>query len=644
MVGTFIDITVLQRAEGALRESEARFRSMFEQATVGIVEIFEDRYLRANPGFCELVGYSEDELKRTTVQQLCHPEDYSREKELMRQLTAGEIEEFTLEKRYLQKQGETIWATKTATVVRGASGEPSYILAIVAAIGDRKRAEEQLRMSEERFRQFAENSADVFWILNAATHQIEYVNPVYEKMWGESRESLMQDPYRWLAVVHPDDHAVASSALPRVLAGEVVTVQYRIVRPSDGETRWIRGTGFPIRNEAGKVYRLAGVAQDVTEDRAQAEALRRSEEHFRLLVEGARDYAMFSLNLEGVISFWSKGAERIFGWSQEEAIGQSAEIIFTPEDRANGIVEKEMKIAWDDGRALDRRFHLRQDGSRFWADGVLMRLDDEQGEVRGFAKVARDATDQRAIEDALRQARDEMEQHVIDRTKDLLATNRELERTMRQRQELEKELLEISEREKRRIGEDLHDMVCQELTATALFLKSSATRLAAESPAAAETLEESAQIVNRNVGLTRDLARGLQPAELTGAGLKEALRSLAEQACETTEIKCQFKVARGTRVTDDTIALNIYRVAQEAVTNAIKHAGAKHILITLDHNPEHICVTVEDDGKGFVPGRRSRGLGLHIMRYRTNALGGELKIAKRPQGGMEITCKIPLKK
>ncbi len=169
-------------------------------------------------------------------------------------------------------------------------------------------------------------------------------------------------------------------------------------------------------------------------------------------------------------------------------------------------------------------------------------------------------------------------------------------------------------------------------------------RLSKESPAAAETLEESAQIVNRNVGLARDLARGLQPADLKGSGLKQALRAMAEQASESSEVKCHFKSTRGARVTDDTIALHLYRVAQEALKNAIKHSGAKNVLLILDRSETHVCVIVQDDGKGFSPRRRTKGLGLHIMRYRANALGGELRIEKRRTGGMEITCTIPMKR
>jgi signal transduction histidine kinase len=271
----------------------------------------------------------------------------------------------------------------------------------------------------------------------------------------------------------------------------------------------------------------------------------------------------------------------------------------------------------------------------------MTRLDHDGGELRGFAKIARDATEQQRAEEAVRHARDEMEQRVVERTQELLAMNNELEQTMAQRQQLERELLEISEREKRRIGEDLHDMVCQELSATALFLKSNAKKLAKQNPAISSTLEEAAQTVNQNVGVARDLARGLQAVELNASGLKNALRDLAVQACENSGVNCHFKAARGVRVPDDTVALHLYRVAQEAVTNAVKHSGAKNILISLERNPTHICVSVQDDGKGFIVGKRQKGLGLHMMRYRANALGGELKIERRRTGGMDITCVIP---
>jgi PAS domain S-box-containing protein len=449
-------------------------------------------------------------------------------------------------------------------------------------------------------------------------------------------------------IFYPDGRPMPHEECPmaRVLHGEELTPDECeiVVEQPDGTRRTVAVAPRAVRNTRGQITGAINCLHDITERKRIAEESRASEERFRLLVEGARDYAMFLLAPNNTITFWSSGAKRVFGWTEKEAIGQKGAMIFTPEDRRKGEVEKEIETARKEGRALDRRFHLRKDGSRLWTDGVLMRIDDANGQVRGFAKVARDATDQRRAEEELAHARDEMEQRVLERTRELVAMNNELERTMADRQQLERELLEVSEREKRRIGEDLHDMICQELSATALFLKSTAQRIADESVAAAKTLEESAQTVNRNVGIARELARGLQAVELTASGLKNALRDLAAGACENSGIQCHVKIARGVQVPDDTVALHLYRIAQEAVTNAVKHSEAKNILITLDRNKTHTCVSVQDDGKGFVPRRRGKGLGLHMMRYRANSLGGELKIERRRTGGTDITCIIPTKR
>jgi PAS domain S-box-containing protein len=509
-------------------------------------------------------------------------------------------------------------------------------------ITDRKIAEEALRQSEERFRQFAENSADVFWIVDARTRELEYLNPVFEKMWGERREAVMADVRRWADLVHPEDHDIAAAFLPRVLKGETRTMEYRIIRPSDGQIRWIRDTGFPIPDTNGRVARAAGVAQDVTDDKKHSEELREAEERLRLLVEGARDYAMFLMNPGNVITYWSVGAERVFGWSQAEAVGQLGEMIFTPEDKARGAVEREIDTALVDGRAPDRRFHLRKDGSRFWTDGVLMRLNDERGELRGFAKIARDASEQREVEDQLRHARDEFEQRVVERTAELMASNAELQNEMSTRQQLERDLLEISERERRRIGQDLHDIVCQELTATALFLKSSGNKAADEG--AARSLNEAAHIVNRNVGLARELARGFQPVLVGSGGLTSALRSLCAQANEHDDINCVLKLPRAIRIQDETVALNLFRIAQEAVNNAIKHAHASEITLCVERERDLVRLVVEDNGKGIKAKKRGKGLGLHIMRYRASVLGGHLAIETRPKNGTRLVANVPIQR
>ena len=273
----------------------------------------------------------------------------------------------------------------------------------------------------------------------------------------------------------------------------------------------------------------------------------------------------------------------------------------------------------------------------------MMRLDNEGGGVRGLAKIARDATDERAAEEALRHARDEMEQRVVERTRDLVATNSELERTMAQRQQLEKELLEISEREKRRIGQDLHDIVCQELSATALFLKSSANNMERKSPAIAKTLNEAALAVNRNVVHARDLARGFQPVELSAGEFDAAMRALVTQTNANRSVKCRLEMPRPMQLRDEMVTLNLYRIAQEALFNAVKHSGAREVVVSLVRDRNQVRLMVEDNGKGFRPSKRNKGLGLHIMRYRASVLGGTFAIDSKPNSGTRITCIVPVK-
>ena len=147
--------------------------------------------------------------------------------------------------------------------------------------------------------------------------------------------------------------------------------------------------------------RVAGVLRGRVSEAAAAaerarsqEAVRDSEEKLRLLVDGAKDYAMILLNADGQVTSWNTGAERILGWTEEEVLGRPADLIFTPEDRAVGVPAEEIARAATEGKALDLRWHLRKDGSHFFADGIMESLRDEDGTLRGFAKVLRDATEQ----------------------------------------------------------------------------------------------------------------------------------------------------------------------------------------------------------------------------------------------------------
>jgi signal transduction histidine kinase len=251
------------------------------------------------------------------------------------------------------------------------------------------------------------------------------------------------------------------------------------------------------------------------------------------------------------------------------------------------------------------------------------------------------STKRRGSKRRVQSSRAQPEQRVADRSTQLAAANRRLQKATAQCDKLARQLLEICEREKRRLGEDLHDTVCQELIATAFLLKSTAEKVEAKSSVAAENLREAAQIVNQNVDLTREFARGLQPVEMTAVGLNAALQGLAARVTDRGTLRCDFRVSGGARVRSNTTAMHLYRIAQEALTNAVKHSDAKNVVISLERNAKTVSITIGDDGHGISARRSRKGLGLDLMKYRAETLGGTLRIETGQQTGTIITACIP---
>jgi two-component system CheB/CheR fusion protein len=647
VVATFIDITARKHMEEELRHSreELERQSRLFDATLSTITDFaylldrEGRFLFANKPLLDLWGLKLEEAVGKNFYELKYePQLAARLHEQIEHVfKTGEL--VTDETPYINPEGKEGFYEYIFSPLRGSNGEVQSVVGSTHVITERKLAELALRESEDRMRKLADAIPQLVW-----TNNTEGTANYFNRRWYEYT-GLSYDESRgpgWEAVIHPEDAGASKQRWQHAFEkGEVFDAEFRL-RRHNGEYRWFIARNVPMLDTDGRVVSWFGSATDIHDLKEAEAAQRESEERFRLLVQGAKDYAMFLLNLDNHITYWSNGAERVFGWSAEEAVGQTGDLIFVAEDKAKGAVQREIEIALNEGRAPDRRWHLRKDEGRFWVDGVMMRLDDPNGEPRGFAKIARDATEQRRAEEELRHARDQLEQRVLERTADLMATNNELERTMHQRELLERELLEISERERRRIGQDLHDVVCQELTATALFLKS-ASKTAVD-PTAGKTLDEAAEIVNRNVAIARDLARGFQPTVLASGGLAAALRSLCKEASGRPGIHCTLKMPRAVRMRDETIALNLFRIAQEAMRNAISHSGGDEIIICVERERELIRLVVEDNGKGYRPRKRSKGLGVHIMEYRTNVLGGRFGIVPRPKGGARVVCEVPIKK
>jgi signal transduction histidine kinase len=215
---------------------------------------------------------------------------------------------------------------------------------------------------------------------------------------------------------------------------------------------------------------------------------------------------------------------------------------------------------------------------------------------------------------------------------------------MGERERLERELLEISEREQRRIGQDLHDGLCQHLTGATLAGQVLEEKLAARGLAEAVDANRVVEIIEEGINLSRSLAKGLYPVELAADGLMLALEEFAGMSSELFRISCRFECDSPVLFHDPATAGHLYRMAQEAVRNAIKHGKARNVLIRLEVSEEGTMLAIKDDGVGLPePLPVNRGLGLRIMAHRSAMIGGVFRARREAEGGTVVTCELQAK-
>ncbi|MBD2743031.1 PAS domain S-box protein [Coleofasciculus sp. FACHB-1120] len=378
--------------EEALQASEERFRSAFDYAAVGMALVATDgRWLEVNRSLCEIVGYSEQELLATNFPAITHPDDLETNLEYMRQMLAGKIQHYNVEKRYLHKQGHIVWIFLSASLVHNAKGEPLFN-AQIQDITQRKLAEEERKASQARLAGILDIAEDAIISVNE-TQQITLFNQGAEKIFGYTASEVIGQS---LDLLLPKRAAIAHRQHIRNFDTSVGNAR-KMGERNEVFGQRKNGVEFPAEASISKLE-LAGekiftvILRDITERKRGEEAL----SQLASIVESSED-AIVGKTLDGIITSWNSGAERIYGYTAQEVKGQPISILLPP-DRFNEMASILARIKQGERIPPYESVRFRKDGSQIDVAITISPIKNRAGQVTGASAIARDVSDRRAIE------------------------------------------------------------------------------------------------------------------------------------------------------------------------------------------------------------------------------------------------------
>jgi PAS domain S-box-containing protein len=469
-----------------------------------------------------------------------------------------------------------------------------------------EQVEEQLPNANEIYRALVEQIPAVIFMahLDRAIGEA-YVSPQIEATLGFSQEEWLEDPIRWYQQIHPDDKQRWSvEAAQMFLSGTALRSAYRVIA-RDGRVVWFHCEAKMIRRKNGRPWFIHGIAFDITELKRAEEALQEERNVVSAILHTVGALVVV-LDPQGKIVRFNRACEHLSGYCFEEVKEKYFwDLCVVPEEaeRFKIIVAQ---LREENSATQYETSWVARDGSRHliaWSSTIL---PGEQGTPAYMIATGIDITE---------------------------------------RKRLEKAILEISAEEQRRIGQDLHDGLGQHLTGIAFMSKVQEQKLADKGLPEAAEATRIVGLVNEAITKTRELAHGLLPVVSDAQGLMSALKRWAAEVEDLFHISCDLQVDTPVLIHDSTMSTHLYRIAQEAVNNAIKHGQAKRIVISLFSENGSGTLRIENDGSRLPkPSANYSGMGMQIMGYRAQMIGGSLDVQSGQSRGVTITCLFPLVK
>jgi len=590
------------------------------------------RLIYSSPSCEPLTGLTAEEMTADpeVFYRLVHPDDMAIVLE-HDATVAGPADPSALEFRIIHpKRGER-WLGHVCRPLFDDKGQFIGRRGTINDITLRKAAERQLQMAQA----ILDHIGDMAFLVGEDGHPV-YMNNAACRALGYTRENVTTVSVREMDAGGITTHWAAY--------WEEIRREGRRSFESTARTR--DGRTFPIEVQVhyiefeGRGYQC-GFARDITERKAVLDALAESEARFRAMADTVPDI-LFTNSPDGRCDYANQRCYDYTGMPPGSVEGSGWLHIVHPDDRPRAA--RSWRRAIRKGIPFSEELRIRGgDGIYRWFVDRAQPITDSSGKVMKWFGAATDIDQLKRIQVELKEAHATLEDKVLQRTADLVSANAALNEEVAERRRLEEEVLRIAEWEQRRIGQDLHDDLCQQLAAIAYLCDSVRPAVKPASARAGAKILRISQLLQHALADARGMARGLAPLNVEARGLRSALKDLAAAVRTNRKVKCSVTCPGGLLRGDVTRATHIYRIVQEAVNNAVRHGRARAIQIVVRTSRRHMRLTIEDNGRGVTPRLRpSKGMGLGSMRYRANALGGSFAIARRPSGGTVVTCIAPL--
>ena len=622
-----VDLAPRERAESALREKKAD--PIITQTPLMLARCTRDlRYRYVSHSYAKMFGYTPEEIAGRPIVEIIGKKAWVEIWPNVERVLRGET--VTYEALVPFKTVGPHYLHGVYVPDKNERGEVIGWIASLIDVTEQKRGES----AAMRLAAVVQSSHDAI-VAKTLTGIITDWNQSAERIFGYTAKEIIGKSI--LTLIPEDRQSEETEILRKIRRGESIEHYQTVRRCKDGRLIDVSLTISPVKDANGRIVGVSKIARDITKLKQNE---RRSAEQARLL--DLSNDAIIVRDVDDRIIYWNHGATEIYGYEKEEVIGKITHELLKAE-HPESLKRIRAKLLRE-GRWNGEAVHTRKDGTQITVASRWALDRDDKGRPTAILETNNDITRRKQTEKELQRSKRLLEQLVRRRTHALRFANRELENEIARRKGLEGQILEISDREQQRLSQELHDGLCQQLTAIGFLARATALRLKDHRVVEVEDLERIAQLINGSVNDARKIAHDLHKEDIDAASLKDALRDLTERKIWNT--RCRFQCHGELGVDNDRVASEIFRILREGIVNANKHARAKEIVLEACRRKRELIFTITDNGVGLNgSGKKPRhGLGFHIMQYRAQSIGARLELESPRRGGTRLAVYLPLEK